>query len=347
MVAAPGTRCRTVAVSAWEDRRVIVDAAVYRDGKRDSEVGDLADALRVCRDGESFLWIGLHEPTLEELERTARELGLHELAVEDAVKAHQRPKLEPFRDSVLVVLRTARYLPDTESVDFGEILMFVGRRFVVVVRHGEASELGSVRKRLESRPDLLRHGPPAVVYGIVDHVVDDYAPVLDGIEDDIEELESEIFSPSGGNPVERIYQLKREVIELNRVATPLLTPLAHVLESDYASQLGVADELRPYFRDVHDHLVRVTERVAAARELLTSALEANLAQMNTRQNEDMRKISAWVAIGVVPTLITGIYGMNFEHLPGLARESGPWIALAIMLGVAALLWVFFRRRGWL
>jgi magnesium transporter len=326
---------------------VIVDCAVYENGRR--LAGDLAveDAYDAIRADGAFAWIGLLNPTVPEFDSVRREFDLHELAVEDAVKAHQRPKLEPFRDSVLVVLRTARYLPDTESVDFGEILMFVGRRFVVVVRHGEASELGSVRKRLESRPDLLRHGPPAVVYGIVDHVVDDYAPVLDGIEDDIEELESEIFSPSGGNPVERIYQLKREVIELNRVATPLLTPLAHVLESDYASQLGVADELRPYFRDVHDHLVRVTERVAAARELLTSALEANLAQMNTRQNEDMRKISAWVAIGVVPTLITGIYGMNFVHLPGLHRESGPWIALAIMIGVATLLWAFFRRRGWL
>jgi magnesium transporter len=327
---------------------VIVDAAVYRDGKRDGAIVDLADALHSCRSGESFLWVGLHEPTEEEIDRTAQALGLHELAVEDAVKARQRPKLEPFGDSVFVVLRTARYLQETETVDFGEILIFAGSRFVVVVRHGDASALGAVRKRLESRPDLLRHGPAAVVYGIVDHVVDDYSPVLDGIEDDIEELEQEIFSPGGASPVERmIYKLKREVIELNRIANPLLSPLAHILEAEYATQIGVPAELHPYFRDVHDHLVRVIERITAARELLTSALEANLAQLNTRQNEDMRKISAWVAIGVVPTLITGIYGMNFVHLPGLHRESGPWIALAIMIGVATLLWAFFRRRGWL
>lgn len=326
---------------------MIVDVAAYRDGARVPGVATVHDALAQCGSGDGFLWLGLYEPSRTEFEDAVHALALHELAVEDAIKAHQRPKLEVYGDSVFVVLRTARYVGETETVDFGEILLFVGPRFVVAVRHGEASELASVRRRLEARPDLLRHGPPAVVYAIVDRVVDDYFPVLDGIEDDIEEVEALVFSHAAANPVERIYKLKREVIELHRVAAPLLGPLEQVLDPARAERLGVPDDLAPYYRDVHDHLVRVTERINAARELLTGILEANLTQVSVRQNEDMRRISAWAAIGVVATLLTGIYGMNFADMPFLRHRLGFWGTLVLILTVSMLLHRYFRRRGWL
>jgi magnesium transporter len=332
----------------WEDRRVIVDIAAYRNGERLAGVTTLHEALARCaRDDGTFLWLGLHEPTRAEFDDAVRALGLHELAVEDAIKAHQRPKLEVYGDSVFIVLRTARYVGETETVDFGEILLFVGARFVVAVRHGEASELASVRRRLEGRPDLLRHGVPAVVHAVLDRVVDDYFPVLDGIEDDIEQVEGLVFSHAGANPVERIYELKREVLELHRVATPLLLPLEQLNDPERAQALLAVDELRPYFRDVHDHLVRVTERIAAARELLTGVLEANLTQVSVRQNEDMRRISAWAAIAVAATLVTGVYGMNFDRMPLLRHRLGFAGTMAFIGLVALVLHRYFRRRGWL
>ncbi|MET0491108.1 MAG: magnesium and cobalt transport protein CorA [Acidimicrobiales bacterium] len=323
---------------------MIIDVAAYRDGKRCDDVVTLDQALRVSHHGEGFVWLGLYEPTQDEFDVACRRFDLHELAVEDAIKAHQRPKLEVYGPTVSMVLKTARYLDAEEEVEFGEIFLFVGDDFVVAVRHGEASALGDVRRELEGRPDRLTCGPSAVLHAIVDRVVDDYLPVLEGIDTDIEEVEEQVFSRAGENPVERIYNLKREVLDFHRATVPLVDPVERLAEGKVPNVHGT---IQPYFRDVHDHLVRVTERVVADRDLLNSVLEANLTQVGIRQNEDMRKISAWVAIGVVPTLLAGIYGMNLRHMPLLEHDAAFPIVVGVMVGIAVGLFALFRRRDWL
>jgi magnesium transporter len=322
---------------------VIVDCAVYEDGVRRPGEIPLEQAYEASRDG-AFVWIGLYEPSEEEFESVQREFDLHELAVEDALKAHQRPKLERYGDTLFLVLKTARYLDETEEVEFGEILLFVGDGFVVSVRHGGASALSGMRKQLEGRPELLRCGTGAVLHGIVDRVVDDYQPVVRGLENDIDEVEEEVFSESRHNPAERIYKLKREVLDFHRAAVPLVTPLSLLATSPPSP---ISPDLREYFRDVHDHLQRVTEQVEAFRDLLNSILDVNLTHVGIRQNEDMRKISAWVAIAAVPTMLAGIYGMNFEHMPELTWTFGYPMVLSAMAAACVTLYVFFRRRGWL
>jgi magnesium transporter len=330
---------------------MIIDCAVYQDGKR--RPGELAldDAYEAGHEEDAFVWIGLYEPDEAEFDSVRREFNLHELAVEDAITAHQRPKLEVYDDTVFVVLKTARYIEETETVEFGEIMLFIGPQFVVAVRHKPASALGNVRKRIESRPDLLRFGPGAVLYAILDKVVDDYQPVIDGLDGDIKEVETEVFSHAGSNPAERIYLLKREVIEFHQAAAPLAEPLDRLVQSQVP---GMHGELGEYFRDIQDHLLRVVDTVSGFRELLTSVLQANLTQVALRQNEvgmqqnaDMRKISAWVAIVAVPTMIAGIYGMNFDHMPELTWTFGYPLALAVMAAACVVLYRAFRRNGWL
>jgi magnesium transporter len=297
-----------------------------------------------CKRQNAFVWLGLYEPTDEELDVVRREFQLHELAVEDALHAHQRPKLEIYDESVFVVLKTARYVDETESVEVGEINMFVGDGFIVVVRHGEASPLRDVRRRVEARPDLVAWGPGAIAYAIVDKVVDDYAPVQAGIENDIREVEFEVFSEADVNPVQRIYLLKREVLELLEATVPLVDPIEQLIRGRYRF---VPDELSEYFRDVGDHLLRVVEQVQTFRDLLTSVLEANLTRVSVRQNEDMRKISAWVAIAAVPTAVAGLYGMNFENMPELEWEFGYPVVLGVIAVACVVLHRAFRRSGWL
>ena len=323
---------------------MILDCAVYADGRRLDGQVRLEQAYEACREKGTFAWIGLHEPTPEEFDSIRREFELHELAVEDAIKAHQRPKLEVYDDMIFVVLKTARYVDPEEVVDLGEIAVFLGEEFVLTVRHGEATSLAGVRQQLERDPDLLRCGPGAVLHAIVDRVVDDYLPALDGLREDIEEVEAEVFSPTRGNPAERIYKLKREVIEFDRAASPLVEPVDRLARGVYDV---VHPEVRTYFRDVNDHLLRVHEQLEGMRELLTSVLQANLAQVTVRQNEDVRKISAWVAIIAVPTMIAGVYGMNFEHMPELNWTFGYPLALLLMLVVCASLFRMFKRAGWL
>jgi magnesium transporter len=242
-------------------------------------------------------------------------------------------------------LKTARYHDDTETVEIGEILLFVGDGFLVTVRHGSASELHDVRTETEKRGDLLRCGPSAVLHAIIDRVVDDYEPVLAGIEDDIEELEEQVFSPSRSNPTERIYKLKREVLEMHRATAPLVEPLDKLSKSQYGDL--VHDSIREYFRDVYDHVLRANETVDGYREMLNGILDANAAQVGVRQNDDMRKISAWVAIAAVPTAICAIYGMNFDHMPELHWTFGyPAVMLAIVL-ICFVLYRQFKRVGWL
>jgi magnesium transporter len=325
---------------------MIVDCAVYEDGRRRAEKLHLDEAYEASRsgDGSSFVWIGLREPTQEEFDAVAREFYLHELAVEDAVKAHQRPKVEEYDDTLFIVLKTARYHDETETVEIGEINLFVGDGFLVSVRHGGPSPLDGVRKQIEERPDLLRCGPGAVLHAIVDRVVDDYEPVLAGIEDDIEEVEEQVFSTDRSNVTERIYKLKREVLSMHRATAPLIEPLQKLAGGDLPH---VHVDIREYFRDVYDHVARANDAVDGMREMLNGVLDANTAQISVRQNEDMRKITAWVAIAAVPTLLAGIWGMNFEHMPELKWTFGYPMALLVIASVMLILFRLFKRAGWL
>jgi magnesium transporter len=323
---------------------VIVDSGLYVEGRRVEGRLELEHVPAACQRPDSFIWLGLYEPTEEEFEAVRGAFNLHELAVEDAVKAHQRPKLEVYDDSLFLVLKTARYLDAEERVEFGEILVFVGESFVVHVRHGEAAALSGVRRAVEGRQDLLRCGPGAVLHAIVDHVVDDYGPVIAGLENDIGEVELEVFSERGHNPVQRIYLLKREVLELQQAAAPLEEALDALHQGKFEV---IHEDIREYFRDVHDHVLKVVERTETFSDLLTSILSANLTSVTVRQNEDMRKISAFVAMAAVPTMVAGIYGMNFEHMPELGWVAGYPLVLGVMGLVCALMYGFFRRSGWL
>jgi magnesium transporter len=322
---------------------VIVDCAVYERGCRRPGTLALEEAYEACRAEDAFVWIGLVEPSADEFDSVRREFELHELAVEDAIEAHQRPKLEVYGQSLFVVLKTARYVD--EALEFGEIMLFIGDGFVVSVRHGEASELHGVRLRVEERPDLLRAGTGAVLYAVLDRVVDDYEPVVWRLDAKVEALEEEAFTSGGRADLgERIYSLEREVLEFRRAIVPLREWVERLVRGGLPLDDG---ELRDYFRDVHDHLLREAERVDAFRDLLSTVLQANLIQVSVRQNEDMRRISAWLAIVAIPTIITGIYGMNFQNLPGNHSSVGLPSALALMIVVCVVLYRYFRRAGWL
>jgi magnesium transporter len=326
---------------------VIVDCAVYTDGKRRDGPLPLADALEAASEPDSFVWIGLHEPSTDEFDAVREEFGLHELAVEDAVAAHQRPKLEVYDGDLFVVLKTARYDDRTERVQFAELQLFVGESYVVSVRHGEASALAEVRRTIEADLARIRCGPMAVLHAVIDRVVDDYAPVIDGLDNDMAEIEDAVFAadrPRGFDPSERIFKLKREVLDFYRNTEPLLEPLGRLA----AGQLPNAHpELGSYFRDVEDHLTREVSAIAHARDLLSDALDANLAQVTVRQNDDMRTISAWLAIGGFPTVVGAVYGMNFEHMPELETRWGYFIVLGIMAVLCFVLYRRFKRIGWL
>jgi magnesium transporter len=323
---------------------VIVDCAVYERGARRAGEMSLTQAGEACRTDGAFVWLGVHEPSEDEFSAVAQEFHLHELAVEDAIKAHQRPKLEIYGDTMFVVLKTARYVDPQEVIEGGEILLFVHRDFIVTVRHGSASELSAARRRLEERPDLLSLGPAAALYAIVDRVVDDYESAAGGVAEDIQEVEAQVFAPDRQNPAERIYKLEREVLEFHRAVAPLVPAVDRLARGQVAL---VPDRLHEYFRDVHDHLLRVSAQAQGFRELLSSALQANLAQLTVRQNEDVRRITAWVAILAVPTMIAGVYGMNFEHMPELRWELGYPAVLLVILAICTLLYRRFKEAGWL
>jgi magnesium transporter len=323
---------------------VIVDCALYENGIRRPGRLDIAEAPGLFHDEESFVWLGLYEPTSEEFDEVHHHFKLHELAVEDAVKAHQRPKLEMYDESVFMVVKTARYLDAEETIEFGEILLFIGGGFIVHVRHGEATPLSGVRKRVDRRPDLVRCGPSAVLYAIVDEVVDSYEAVIAGLDNDIREVELEVFADEAEGAAERIYFLKREVLELRDALVPLVRPM-HDLATMRIE--FVHEDTQEYFRDVFDHLLRMVEEVARCNDLLGSVLSANLTRVSVRQNEDMRKISAWAAILAVPTALAGIYGMNFSHMPELDWLWGYPLVLAFMALVCLGLYRAFKRSGWL
>jgi magnesium transporter len=324
---------------------MIVDCAVYEDGRRREGQTSLVDASQLCRRDGAFAWLGLHEPSEEEFEAVKAEFGLHPLAVEDAVKAHQRPKLEVYDDTLFFVLKPVRYIDPEEVIDTGEILLFVNPAFVITVRHGRPSPLQAVRTRLDSDPDLIAHGPGSVLYAILDHVVDGYEPVVEGVGADIQQIEEQVFSSDRHtNPAERIYRLESEVLDFDRAVTPLATAVDRLVRGNFAL---FDEELRRYLHDVHDHLLRIVPQIQGFRELLSTALHANLAQISVRQNEDMRRISAWVAILAVPTAVAGIYGMNFEHMPELNSEYGYPAVLVLIAIVCFVLYRRFKHAGWL
>jgi magnesium transporter len=321
---------------------VIVDCAAYADGKRREGELSLERAGEAAKEPGAFVWLGVVEPSDAEFKTIAAEFGLHELAVEDAVRAHQRPKVEEYDEFLHVVLKTARYVDPEEVIEVGEVSVFVAPDFVITVRHGDF-DLAPVRRRLERRSDLLEQGPGAVLYAIADHLVDRYLEAAQGFDEDVREVELQVFG-EGQNPTERIYKLEREVLEFQAATVPLEEELEDLCGRDYAV---IPEGLHEYFRDVEDHLRRVATRIENFRQLLDSALEANLTQVSMRQNEDMRKISAWVAIAAVPTMVAGIYGMNFEHMPELEWRFGYPTLLALILAICLYLYWRFKRAGWL
>jgi magnesium transporter len=323
---------------------VIVDCAIYEDGvRRDGKV-ELAHAYDERHEEGKFVWIGLYEPTAEEFDSLRREFHLHPLAVEDAIHAHQRPKVEVYEDMVFLVLKTVRYVDPTEVIEVGEVLVFLGDDFLITVRHGQASSLTPVREALDANPKRLKHGPSSALHAILDQIVDDYQPAIEGLDKDIEEVEEQLFSGERVNPAERIYRLQREVLSFRKATAPLVEPIDKLARGHY---MQIHPEVRDYFRDVNDHLIRVRDQLDAMRDLLSSSLQANLAQVGVRQNEDMRRISAWVAIIAVPTAIAGIYGMNFTHMPELHYRAGYPGALLAMLIICTLLYRYFKKVGWL
>ncbi|MFI8517117.1 magnesium and cobalt transport protein CorA [Streptomyces sp. NPDC085481] len=332
----------------------VVKCVVYRDGRRQPGADGVEECVRQVRKrgGGGFVWLGLHEPSEKEFAGVAELFGLHPLAVEDAVHAHQRPKVERYGDVLFAVFKTVTYVEHeeltatSEVVDTGEIMVFTGPDFVVTVRHGRHGSLGPLREALEAGPEQLAQGPSAVLHAIADQVVDDYLAVVDAVQNDIEQVETEVFAPRSKTPPDagRIYQLKRELLELKRATVPLARPL----EALATQPPPVVDPaIRPYFRDVTDHLARVTEQINAFDGLIDSILQAHLAQVTVAQNEDMRKITAWAAIVAVPTMVCGVYGMNFDHMPELKWRYGYPLVLAVMATACFLIHRGFKRNGWL
>ncbi|MEU6402719.1 magnesium/cobalt transporter CorA [Streptomyces sp. NPDC046985] len=333
---------------------MIVDCGIYRDGRREPGPEDFSDALAKARASQGFVWLGMHEPSEKEFDRVSEEFALHPLAVEDALKAHQRPKLEVYDDSLFLVLKPVMYEPRSDAVSTGELMIFLGDSFVVTVRHGEGDALTDLRHRLEQDPETLRKGPTAVMYAIADMVVDHYLDVAVELQTDLEELEGEVFSPERGgsrHTASRIYNFKRQITEFRRATGPLAPPMSRLSgtgQSAFATAVPFVDDAaRPFFRDVSDHLTRVNESVESLDRLVSDILSAHLAQTSVQQNDDMRKISAWAAMAAIPTMIAGIYGMNFQHMPELHWVWSYPTVIAVMAVLEVLLYRLFKRRGWL
>jgi magnesium transporter len=322
----------------------VVNSAAYAGGLRVGEVA-IQDISEILKQPDRFVWIGLHEPDAELLAEVQQEFSLHDLAIEDAARAHQRPKLERYGESLFVVLRTAHLDRATGEIEFGETHLFVGPNYVVSVRHGPSLPYIEVRSRCEANPDLMARGPGYVLYSLMDFIVDQYFPLVDALEDKLEVLEDNIFSQTlTRETTERIYQLKRVLLEVKRGVAPLVDMCNRLVRADTTL---IPDDVRPYFRDVYDHAIRINEMIDVLRELLTTALEANLSLVAVSQNDAMKRLAGWAAIFAVPTMIAGIYGMNFKFMPELDWLFGYPMAMALMIGACAFLYYKFKRSGWL
>lgn len=319
---------------------MIIDCAVYRDGVREnteSDTGSL-DAALAGLGHDDFLWIGIGNPTTDELQRVARSLSLHPLAVEDALEAHQRPKVEQYEDHLFMSIRTVSYSDD--DITTHEVNIFLGKNFLLTVRHGGPS-LRDARRAAEQMIEPLSHGPTAALYAVVDKIVDHYEAVAAELEIDVQEVETSVFSAERSNDSTRIYRLKRETLEFRRAVLPLKEPIMRFA-------LGtMPEDSRPYFRDIGDHLARAAEAIDSIDHLLDNALQAHLAQLSVQQNEDMRKLTAGATIFAVPTAIAGIYGMNFDHMPELSWTYGYPLCLAVIGALCGYIYWRFKRSGWL
>ncbi len=336
----------------------IIDNAIYVDGVRTENPVTLSETFERMRERDGMGWIGLYRPSEEEIREVAEEFGIHALVVEDALSGHQRAKLERYGDVLFMVLRPARYLDDLEEVEFGEVHVLVGPDFVVTIRHAESPDLGRVRRRLEADPALLAHGPEAVLYAILDEVVDEYTPVLAGLENDIDEIESQLFEENT-DATQRIYDLSREVIDFQRATQPLSGMLEALLRA--SDKYQVTEELQRYLRDVLDHTLRVSDRATTFRTVLDNALTVEstivarrqneemrrMTELSIRQNDEVKKISGWAAILFAPTLVGTIYGMNFDYMPELHWAWGYPMALSLMAATSVTLYLIFKRKGWL
>ena len=321
----------------------IINCAAYSNGIRISDV-ELHNVHEVLKTTEQFVWIGLHEPSEEVLSRVQVEFGLHDLAVEDAHNAHQRPKVELYGDSVFVVLRTAQ-INKEHHTEFGETHFFVGPNFIVTVRHGSGVSYADVRSRCESTPHLLRKGQGFVLYSVMDFIVDQFYPVVHDMELELQALEDKIFKEKPSRETtEQIYQLKRDLLEIRRAVSPLVDICNRLMRFDIKC---ISEETRPYFRDVYDHVLRINEMVENTRELLNTALEANFSLISISQNDVSKKFAGWAAIFAVPTMVAGFYGMNFKFLPESEWEYGFYTVILFTVASCLLLYFLFRRSGWL
>ncbi len=326
---------------------MIVDNALYRDGERldlGLETGDLAGVRAKATGPHDFVWVGLHDPDSHELDAIADLYDLHELAVEDAISAHQRPKVERYADSLFIVLKTLWYVDEEDAVETGEISLFVGHKFIDTVRHGKGGALSEARHRLEGMSSVLAHGPSAVVYAVCDSVVDHYEEVAESLQEDVDEVEKSVFSTQRTSDAARIYILKRELAEMRRAVMPLREPMNRFTAG---AVRGIHEDAAPYFRDVWDHLTRVAETIDSLDGLLSTAFDAHIAQISIQQNDDMRRISAAVGLVAAPTLIGSIYGMNFDHMPELHWLYGYPMALIMMALSSLVVFIISKRAGWL
>ena len=323
---------------------MIVDYALYQNGLRYREPSNLGELISKAKGEGGFLWLGLAEPTAAEFEKIMGDFQFHPLAVEDAVAAHQRPKYEEYPDVQVMVLKTAFYEEQGSLISTGEIFCFIGSYFIVVVRHGNGAPLANTRHHLESNPVQLAKGPYAVLHAILDHVIDCYIDISIELETDVNQAEAKVFSTARESVSQEIYLLKREIIEFRHAIDPLLSPLQNIASM---GARHVPAELTPFFRDTLDHLSRASDAASGLDSLLQSALQAEIAQVQLQQNEDMRKITAYVALASVPTMVAGIYGMNFDTMPELRWQYGYPLVIASLLAVTALLYRKFKKSGWL
>lgn len=323
---------------------MIVDSALYQKGIRVKDAGDISDFVEEARKDGGFVWVGLASPTQEEFDHVVGELNFHPLAVEDAISAQQRPKIDEYGGLTFIVIKTVFYDESRSAITTGELMCFVDPHFIVIVRHGEGSPLASVRQEIETRPEFLAQGPFAVLHAVADRVIDGYTTIAAELENDVIQLENKVFGGNRKTFSQEIYFLKREIIEYRHAIEPLIMPLQKLVSETY---LLTPELLKPFFRDTLDHLQRACEHASGMDSLLSSALQADLAHIQVRQNEDVRRISAWVALAAGPTMVAGIYGMNFEFMPELGWKLSYPLLLVGLASMSGFLFYKFRKSKWL